>query len=168
MKIGLLTSQAFSVNTLHQLARGQDELVVITIPPAIAERAEVAGYLDFAPLCDGLGIACHALARYDFGACEDRTMLEGLGLDVLLTMGWNRLLPEPVLAAPRLGVIGSHTSPAARIAVRGCVKPARNRVVPEWRHRSPGPARVPSGKIFFSYRAGQAGNCRRQSRAAVL
>jgi len=119
MKIGLLTSQAFSANTLHHLARGQDAVTVIGIPPDMAARAQVAGYMDFAPLCAELGVPYHPLSRYDFGAPEDQAMLAGLGLDVLLTLGWNRLLPEPVLDLPRLGVIGSHTSPAALPFGRG-------------------------------------------------
>jgi len=112
MRVGLLTTQAFSAYTMKQLhERHGKELFIVTISPAAAERAQVSGYRDFAPVCAELGVPCHVLERYDFGAPCDREALLGYEPDVLLVLGWNRLLPIEVLAIPRLGAIGSHSSP---------------------------------------------------------
>lgn len=98
--------------TLQYIARaGQHDVTVCSISPEQAVRAKVAGYGDYAPLADKLGLPFRAVEAFNLTSDSDKAFFQDQRFDAILALGWNRLLPDSVLGATRFGAIGSHTSP---------------------------------------------------------
>jgi methionyl-tRNA formyltransferase len=109
----------------------------ITISPEKGESQEVAGYYDLRPFLDQIGVP-HTVARnYSLKSDEDQSRLLALGLDILLVMGWQRLIPDWFLSALSIGAFGMH----------GSSKP-----LPHGRGRSPMNWSLIQGKdIFYTH-----------------
>jgi methionyl-tRNA formyltransferase len=117
---------------LHRLRHRVDHCV--TISPEKAKDQHVAGYLDLRPYLSEQRIACTVANRYSLKSDADREMLTALGLDVVLVMGWQRLLPDWLLASLSVGAFGMH----------GSSKP-----LPHGRGRSPMNWSIIQGKTKF-------------------
>lgn len=92
----------YCLRRLH--ARGFPIAAVVTIPPALAEKYAIAGYVDVRAWCASNGIRTIVLETYDVGPHD----LLGGAVDLIVVNGWNRLLKADVLTLPRLGAIGLH------------------------------------------------------------
>lgn len=84
--------------------RGFPIAAVVTIPPAVAEKHAVAGYVDVREWCTANGIQAIVLDTYDLLPDD----LREHEFDLIVVNGWNRLLRAEVLALPQLGAIGLH------------------------------------------------------------
>lgn len=83
---------------------------VITLDPESGAANQVAGYLDLRPFLATKGIP-HTYARhYGMKNEEDRREILALGLDMLLVMGWQRLIPAWLLDSLSVGAFGMHGS----------------------------------------------------------
>lgn len=82
----------------------------VTISPAEGERQKVAGYLDLRRHLDERGIPHTTAHTYSLKSDEDKTNLLDLGLDMLLVIGWQRLIPAWWLDALAIGAFGMHGS----------------------------------------------------------
>jgi len=110
---------------------------VITIDPDKGEQQEVAGYMDLRPFLEEKGITYTVANKYSFKSDEDRENISALGLDILLCMGWQRLIPEWFLESLSIGAFGMH----------GSSKP-----LPHGRGRSPMNWSLIQGKqIFYTH-----------------
>ncbi len=92
----------YCLRWLH--ARGLPISAVVTIPPNLAEKHAIAGYVDIRGWCASNGIRTIVLETYDVRSDD----LRGVDADLIVVNGWNRLLKSDVLALPRLGAIGLH------------------------------------------------------------
>ncbi|AXJ01729.1 UDP-4-amino-4-deoxy-L-arabinose formyltransferase / UDP-glucuronic acid dehydrogenase [Cyclonatronum proteinivorum] len=120
MKICFLSTQAFSVNTLaHLCASGKHDIVVCGIDPDTAARAKVSGYADYAPEAHKLGLPYYAVHAFNLSDARDTAFFESSAFDVIVALGWNRLIPDRLIESTRYGVIGSHSSPHALPFGRG-------------------------------------------------
>ncbi len=116
----------------------------ITIGPETAERQQVAGYMDLRPFLDSRRIPYTIARQYSLNDDGGRDRLLSLGLDMLLVMGWQRLIPAWWLESLSIGAFGMH----------GSSKP-----LPHGRGRSPLNWSLIQGKSgfythLFRYRAG--------------
>lgn len=110
---------------------------VITISPEKAEEQQVAGYMDLRPFLDGEGIPYTVAHKYSLKSGEDERALRALGLDILLVMGWQRLIPDWYLDTLSIGAFGMHGS---------------SRPLPHGRGRSPMNWSLIQGKeIFYTH-----------------
>ena len=75
-----------------------------------AARAQVADYFDCVPFCTERGIDVHVIDDYSLKSSADQERIEQLDLDLGFVMGWQRLIPEPVLDTFGVGVFGMHGS----------------------------------------------------------
>lgn len=83
---------------------------VITLSPEKGVEHKVAGYVDLRRFLDQRGIPYTLVAKYSMRGEEDRKVMADLKLDMLLVMGWQRLIPEWFLENLSIGAFGMHGS----------------------------------------------------------
>ncbi len=111
MKIGLMTTQQFAVNTFNHLRRNFNTFELITIKPEEAKKNNVSGYFNYESICKKNNISYNFISSYGFQNDDDVKKIRNLKLDILCVFGWNRLIPKVVLDSLSIGSIGSHSSP---------------------------------------------------------
>lgn len=82
----------------------------LTIPPHLAETHQVAGYLDLRSFLQEKNIPYTLAHKYNLKTDEDRERLLSLNLDLLLVMGWQRLIPDWWIESLSIGAFGMHGS----------------------------------------------------------
>lgn len=82
----------------------------LTITPDLAESGKVAGYMDLGSFLEKRSIPFTQAKRYDLKSEEDERATKSLGLDMLLVIGWQRLIPEYLLSSLSIGAFGMHGS----------------------------------------------------------
>lgn len=82
----------------------------ITISAEKARSQEVAGYLDLRPYLDSINTPYTIANKYSLLDEGDRQRITEQKLDLLLVMGWQRLIPDWFLETLRFGAFGMHGS----------------------------------------------------------
>tara|TARA_B100000886_G_scaffold339732_1_gene306093 strand:+ start:8357 stop:9355 length:999 start_codon:yes stop_codon:yes gene_type:complete len=109
----------------------------ITISSKKAEEQKVSGYIDLKPYLDELCIPIIYATKYNLKSEEDKEKLSNLNLDLILCIGWQRLLPEWLLSLLSIGAFGMHGS---------------NKPLPHGRGRSPlNWSLIQNKNIFFTH-----------------
>jgi methionyl-tRNA formyltransferase len=112
MKILFIGSVMFSAHALRELINmGADVVGVCTL----ISSSFNADHEDLTPIAKKAGIPVHYAA--DLHSKESINWICNLLPDVIFCFGWSRLIREPLLSLPPLGVIGFH--PASLPANRG-------------------------------------------------
>lgn len=118
------------------LRRGIPVHRCLTIDEAEATRQKVAGYHDVTPFCEANDIPVSVVNSYSLKQELDGDLAE-LGIDLILVMGWQRLIPEWLLSTLSVGAFGMHGS---------------NKPLPHGRGRSPMNWSLIQGRdIFFTH-----------------
>jgi methionyl-tRNA formyltransferase len=110
-RIGIAGCKHTTLELVDALCRGghkPDHL--ITISPEEGIRAEVAGFMDLRGPMQKRGIPVYTAQSYSLKDDDDRGAILPLKLDVLLVMGWQRLIPEWFLSSLSIGAFGMHGS----------------------------------------------------------
>jgi UDP-4-amino-4-deoxy-L-arabinose formyltransferase/UDP-glucuronic acid dehydrogenase (UDP-4-keto-hexauronic acid decarboxylating) len=81
--------------------------------------SELNEYYDFEVYCERKKIAYIPVESYSLKNENDRSRLSLLDIDILLVLGWQRLIPEWLIELCSLGAIGMHGSPWGITAGRG-------------------------------------------------
>ncbi|MCA9097843.1 MAG: hypothetical protein KDA36_05640, partial [Planctomycetaceae bacterium] len=68
--------------------------LLVTLTPEQGEKNEVAGYMDLRPFATQRGIPVYHPRTYSLKNADDERELLALGVDCLLVIGWQRLIPE--------------------------------------------------------------------------
>lgn len=83
-----------------------------------AKNASTVGeYYDYSGFCKRHGMECISLDSY--GMSEDKEKLKNIDIDLLLVLGWQRLIPEWFINSCAIGAIGVHGSPWGIVEGRG-------------------------------------------------
>lgn len=82
----------------------------VTLCPEKGAEQQVAGYCDLRPLLQGIDVPYTIAHKYALNSEEDRQAMLGLNLDMLLVMGWQRLIPNWWLESLSVGAFGMHGS----------------------------------------------------------
>ncbi len=82
----------------------------LTISPELGAKEKVAGYHDLRPFLEAKEIPFTHAVKYSLKSDEDEANLLPLGLDLLLVMGWQRLIPDWFLSRLSIGAFGMHGS----------------------------------------------------------
>ena len=110
LRIIFMGTPEFSVPTLKALVdAGHDVVATYSQPPRPAGRRGLE--LQKSPVhlaSEALGIP--VLRPVNFKAEEDRETFRGMKADVAVVVAYGLLLPEPILAGPRLGCYNGHAS----------------------------------------------------------
>lgn len=117
MKVFFLNATSGGLEVARIFAAGQRLTGYIGLA---AERSNqsAAGYLEGRDFCRAAGIPYYEARSYSLNDPDDRALIEELGIDVLIVSGWQRLVPEPVIAACG-AVLGVHGSPLGITQGRG-------------------------------------------------
>lgn len=86
------------------VASGHVISAVVTLPPELGERYNVAGYCDFEPYCLDHDIPMISLDSYTLRADH----LKGVVFDLIIVNGWNRLISNDVISMAKMGGLGVH------------------------------------------------------------
>ncbi|HBX53000.1 MAG: hypothetical protein A2275_12035 [Bacteroidetes bacterium RIFOXYA12_FULL_35_11] len=95
---------------------------VITINSEKAKKHKVAGYFDLKPYLEEMLIPYYIANNYNLQSEEDKKNIKNIKIDILLCMGWQRLIPVWFLDILSVGAFGMHGS---------------NKPLPHGRGRSP-------------------------------
>lgn len=88
----------------YLIGRGHSLVAVVTIPPEVAQKANVSGYVDVTPFVRQNKIQSIVLSNYQL----QRADVAGVPYDLVVVNGWNRLLSAELISSARLGAIGIH------------------------------------------------------------
>src|SRR5256886_5767009 len=106
MKLGWVGFHMEGIPALEAvLEAGAPVVAVLTLKPAVA--ASRSGAADYRPLCRRFGVPLHEVTSINDP--ESRTLLQGLGLDLVFVIGWSQILAPETLASARLGMIGARS-----------------------------------------------------------
>jgi len=84
----------------------------VTISPETGAEQKVAGYEDLTLFLDEEKISYTVVSSYSLKDPQEQETLLSLHLDLLLVMGWQRLIPEWWLNTLSIGAFGMHRSSA--------------------------------------------------------
>ncbi|PIR33694.1 MAG: hypothetical protein COV36_02205 [Alphaproteobacteria bacterium CG11_big_fil_rev_8_21_14_0_20_44_7] len=114
MKIAVLGCKGTTIDFIHRLKMGGivDVALVISIPQEIAEKNKVAFYEGAAlkEYCAANNIKFHEVAHYALTDEADQKFIAEQNLDLMLVIGWERLLPDAVLQSLKYFACGMHGS----------------------------------------------------------
>ena len=82
----------------------------ITISPKKGREQKVSGYMDLKPFLKSKSSPFTIAKSYNLKNEEDKKILLALKLDMLLVMGWQRLIPDWLLKSLSIGAFGMHGS----------------------------------------------------------
>ena len=115
MKTALLGCKGTTLDLLNSVvSQGSLELdYVITLPKEVAEANRVAFYRgeDIATYCREHEIPTYVVESYNLKRAEDVWFFDNAGIDLLLVIGWERLIPPNVLGTLGKFACGMHGSP---------------------------------------------------------
>ncbi len=115
MKIGLLGCKGTTLDLLNHLTMATNVQIdlVITLSEENATKNKVAFYRgnDIRKYCEQHAIQCHTTQSYHLNNEEDQAWIAAQHIDLLLVIGWERLLPDAVLNALGKFACGMHGSP---------------------------------------------------------
>ena len=103
-RILYVTCARNGLDGLEYLYRRRTVAAIITIPPELAKKANVSGYVDVRPFAEANRIPCIALGSYQLNKAD----VANLDYDVIVVNGWNRLLSAEIIASAAMGAIGVH------------------------------------------------------------
>jgi len=93
------------------LEEGHKIDLLITIDESNAEKNKVAGYMNLQEFAEQNNIEVYICKSYSLTSEEDKNALAGKNIDLLLVIGWQRLIPEWLLLRLSVGSFGMHGSP---------------------------------------------------------
>ncbi|MGL4541367.1 MAG: methionyl-tRNA formyltransferase [Polymorphobacter sp.] len=109
MRIAFMGTPDFAVPTLEALvAAGHQIVAVYTQPARAANRGRQLSPSPVQRCAETLGIP--VLAPVNFRGASDVAVFAGLALDVAVVAAYGLILPQAILAAPRLGCLNVHGS----------------------------------------------------------
>lgn len=115
MKIALLGCKGTTLDLLHNIVSQAifDIDLVVTLPEEVARKNRVAFYRanEIIDYCRRRAISFHIVRSYNLKNEADFKFFEGAAIDLLLVIGWERLVPAEVLNVLGKFACGMHGSP---------------------------------------------------------
>lgn len=94
----------------HILKSGQHVDLIVTIDKGVTERNDVSGFSTMDDLAEREGITLYKAKDYSLKDIEAVTFFSQNEFSVGISMGWQRLIPERILARFTHGIFGFHGS----------------------------------------------------------
>lgn len=115
MKTALLGCKGTTLDLLNDIVSQAsiDIDQVVTLPESLAKRNGVAFYrgAELTSYCRAHEIPVHPVRSYNLKHAEDVRFFEEARIELLLVLGWERLIPDDVLGALGKFACGMHGSP---------------------------------------------------------
>ncbi|GAG17414.1 unnamed protein product, partial [marine sediment metagenome] len=110
-KIGFAGCKNVTKDCIENLIEGGYRINnLITLSPEQGERFQVAGYMDLKKFADENNIGVYYPEKYSLKSEKDQKEIKKAGLDLLICMGWQRLIPKWLLEGLSIGACGMHGS----------------------------------------------------------
>lgn len=109
-EIAVFGCKATTLFLLENLAIPYPIRHLITISPEAGRKHEVADYFDLKPWAEARGIKVYQAKYYSLKHETDQAYIQSLRLDLAFVIGWQRLVPGPVLSGLSIGAFGMHGS----------------------------------------------------------
>ncbi len=71
---------------------------LVGLHPDKADPMAVSGYVDIRSFCEDNNLPAHLVQSYTLSKPEDRALFDGLEFDLIWVAGWQRLIPEWLIA----------------------------------------------------------------------
>lgn len=105
MRILFIGAVEFSAHVFRELISMKADVVGLCTLPHSEFNSD---YFDLKPIADNSGIP--AIYTLDINSGETLDWIRERNPDVIFCFGWSRLISAPLLALPRLGIVGFHPS----------------------------------------------------------
>ena len=111
-RVLVLCTVESGIDTLTELMRlGLQPLAIVGLHPEKVAANEVSGWIDVGQSAKSLKTPFLYVNSYGLKDPLDREAIEELNPDLVLVLGWQRLVPEWLILLAKLGVLGGHGSP---------------------------------------------------------
>jgi methionyl-tRNA formyltransferase len=112
MRIGIVGNKYATIDCIDSLVRiGYTPVTVFTLPSRLAEKHQVAGRADVSTAAKSHNIDVCIVKSYGLKGESDAAAVRAADLDLLVVIGWERLIPDSILNLIRFGSVGMHGSP---------------------------------------------------------
>lgn len=114
MKIGILGCKGTTLDLIHNIRQRAHLNIaqVVTLNEEKAQKNGVAFYSasEIETYCAAHGLPCHKVKSYDLKDVEDLEFFAKAQIDLLVVIGWERLIPDSVLNTLKFFACGMHGS----------------------------------------------------------
>jgi methionyl-tRNA formyltransferase len=112
MRIVVMCTVTGGVDAVLELSRlGVRPTALVGLAPDKVNHEQVSGWVDIGPVASRVGAEAVYVQSYVLKGERDRAAIEALQPDIVLVTGWQRLIPEWLIALGRYGALGAHGSP---------------------------------------------------------
>lgn len=110
-KIGFIGSKNTTYDCMQRFLADSFQInQLITLTKEKAGRFQVAGYMDLVPFAKKNNIPVYCPQKYSLKNDKDIETIKKMKLDILITIGWQRLIPDKILKSLTIGACGMHGS----------------------------------------------------------
>ena len=111
-RVLILCTVEAGLDTLSELVRlNFKPFAIVGLDPKKVALQLVSGYVDVAPVAKKLKIPFIYANSYSLRDSIDIKKIEKLNPDLILVLGWQRLVPNWLIKLPEFGILGGHGSP---------------------------------------------------------
>lgn len=119
-RIVVLCTVEAGLDTVAELRRrGVVPAALVGLHPSARAREQASGWTDVSSFAEQWDVPYLYVNSYGLTAIEDRQAVEDLEPDLVLVTGWQRLVPDWLIEASTMGVLGVHGSPDGISGGRG-------------------------------------------------
>lgn len=111
VNIYVLSTVFFGVETVEDLLRELNIKGIIGLNNNNINKDTVSGYVNMKAYCEKKNIDFIGVDSYNLLDDNDKKTLWDINIDILLVLGWQRLIPEWIINKVKIACIGSHGSP---------------------------------------------------------
>lgn len=120
VRLLIFATVSSSIDTIKRLLEFERySLCVVGLLPDPDKTQEISGFVDITTFCRENNLCYYQATSYDLNSKEDQNFFNEIDFGILLTIGWQRLIPEYLLKKAKIASIGLHGSPEGITAGRG-------------------------------------------------
>lgn len=106
--IGCLEETLDTLSCLYYLGGKVNALV--SLPQPLAEKANASNWVDLQSFAKQHNLPLYYVNKYSMKDMKDCELIRKLESDIIIVLGWQRLIPEKIINEPLQGCIGFHGS----------------------------------------------------------
>ena len=110
IKIAAMLTVEVGLDTLKILLARINIGCVITLRSKSISSSTISGYTDVSNFCKNAKLKCIQVSSYSLSQDNDIACVVEEDIDILLVLGWQRLIPDWLIKHVKIAVLGSHGS----------------------------------------------------------
>jgi methionyl-tRNA formyltransferase len=116
MKVVVMTAVQSGLDILNMI---KDKVTINGVIGLSSQHENVSGYVNIESYCSENGFNFIGIDSYSLTDQNDKNKLQNLEIDVLLVLGWQRLIPDWLIKQSKFAALGGHGSARGITAGRG-------------------------------------------------